>query len=110
MLKPSIYTTMLCAAFAVQPALARVDDLAARPAIPAQTGHRDQVAECGASAAARFIGASAASEVRAAIASSVGHARIRWISPGSTVTQDYRPDRLNVIVGSSGRVMTMRCG
>ncbi|WP_409233823.1 I78 family peptidase inhibitor [Novosphingobium sp. MMS21-SN21R] len=101
---------MLCAAFAAQPALASVRDAASQNVPPAQTLQRNEAAQCGASAVSRFIGASAASGVRAAIASSVGHDRIRWIKPGVAVTQDYRPDRLNVIVGSSGRVVTMRCG
>lgn len=58
----------------------------------------------------RYVGAVSATSIRASVGTAVGHDRIRWIKPGTAVTQDYRPDRLNIILDDAGRVMTMRCG
>jgi hypothetical protein len=39
-----------------------------------------------------------------------GAASLRWIEPDSMVTMDYRADRLNIEVDSSGKVTALRCG
>lgn len=39
-----------------------------------------------------------------------GKARVRWIMPGSAVTQDWSPSRLNLEVGEDGRILKAWCG
>lgn len=34
----------------------------------------------------------------------------RVIDPNSAVTQDYRPDRLNILLDQSGVIAMLRCG
>jgi hypothetical protein len=76
----------------------------AAPVFPAPTD------ECGAAEFARYAGAQATAEVRAAIAVRLGDRRVRYIAPGDAVTQDYRIDRLNVELGEDGRIARLRCG
>lgn len=35
---------------------------------------------------------------------------VRIIRPGQAVTLDYRPSRLNFEIGTSGRIVDIRCG
>jgi polyisoprenoid-binding protein YceI len=51
---------------------------------------------CGANAVAPWIGKTASEANRSAIAAAAGADRVRWLYPDSIVTQDHRPDRLNV--------------
>ncbi len=37
-------------------------------------------------------------------------AAVRVIHPGSIVTQDYMPDRLNFLVNAQGEISGLRCG
>lgn len=85
-------------------------EIGTKPRSPSSSGPRAPSDSCGAGLAARFIGASARPDVREAVKGSVAHEQIRWIMPGTAVTQDHRPDRLNVILSADGRIMTMRCG
>jgi hypothetical protein len=39
-----------------------------------------------------------------------GARAVRVIRPGTAVTMDYRPDRLNVTLDEAGRVTALRCG
>lgn len=34
----------------------------------------------------------------------------RVYGPGDAVTMDYRPDRLNIIVGDGGEIIEVKCG
>lgn len=34
----------------------------------------------------------------------------RVLYPNTLATTDYRPDRLNILVGESGKIETVRCG
>lgn len=36
--------------------------------------------------------------------------KVRLINPGDAVSQDHRPDRLNIVFGSDGRVDKVYCG
>ncbi|MFC0203791.1 I78 family peptidase inhibitor [Novosphingobium soli] len=64
---------------------------------------------CGADQLGSYVGRQASDEVLAAItAARSGHA-VRIIRPGTVVTQDYRPDRLNVTVDESGTITALRC-
>lgn len=39
-----------------------------------------------------------------------GARTIRWVPPGSAVTMDYRPDRLNVVLSGDKKVRRFTCG
>ena len=110
MLKLSIGAALLCATFIPQGALGAADDMARRPTAPKPAVPYKDADPCGTQAVSSYVGVNATAPVRAAIATALGHDRIRWIKPGTAVTQDYRPDRLNIILNDAGRVMTMRCG
>lgn len=58
---------------------------------------------CGASGYASIIGANIAAT------SFPADANIRVIQPDSVVTEDFRPDRLNVIVDENGIITALRC-
>lgn len=65
---------------------------------------------CGAAPLARYAGAQASDEVRAAIAATLGERRVRYIAPGDAVTMDFAPSRLNVELDGTGRIVRLRCG
>jgi len=65
---------------------------------------------CNAAAAADAIGRKYTPALRADVTRKVGHSRIRWLPPGSIVTQDLRSDRLNVDIDEGGVVTRVRCG
>nr|WP_276321476.1 I78 family peptidase inhibitor [Qipengyuania sediminis] len=65
---------------------------------------------CGAAAAGAMIGRKDTAALRAEVARVAGHNRIRWIAPGTMVTQDRREDRLNVDLDDGGVVTRVRCG
>lgn len=65
---------------------------------------------CGAAAAGDAIGRKDTPALRAEVARKVGHSRIRWLPPGTMVTQDLRGDRLNVDIDAGGVIVRARCG
>lgn len=65
---------------------------------------------CGAEAAGAMIGRKDTAALRSEVAEAAGHDRIRWIAPGTMVTQDRREDRLNVDLDDGGVVTRVRCG
>lgn len=65
---------------------------------------------CNAAAAGDAIGRKDTPALRAEVARKVGHARIRWLPPGTIVTQDLRSDRLNIDIDEGGVVVRARCG
>lgn len=75
-----------------------------------QPGQAEPADSCNARAAADTIGRKDTPGLRAEVTGKVGHSRIRWVSPGSIVTQDYRKDRLNVDIDAGGMVTRLRCG
>ncbi len=36
--------------------------------------------------------------------------QVRVVRPGSVVTQDYRPERMNFNIGTDGRIASITCG
>jgi Peptidase inhibitor I78 family len=60
--------------------------------------------------ARRFTGVVYKAQVRENLARAIHHNRIRLIRPGSVITQDLRPDRMNLILDDAGKIMTIRCG
>lgn len=65
---------------------------------------------CRSAAAADAIGRKDTPAVRAEVARKVGHGMIRWLPPGSIVTQDRRVERLNVDLDAGGVITRLRCG
>lgn len=66
---------------------------------------------CGASKIEPWIGKEATVPVRIEAAKAAGAETDRWIYPDSVVTQDFNPNRLNVIMEKgTERILSARCG
>lgn len=81
------------------------------PPAPAEVAATPQTAEeataedaCGASRFQNLIGTMASE-----IDQSTLPAGTRVLTPESIVTQDFRPDRLNIMSGTDGRVASLSC-
>jgi hypothetical protein len=89
----------------------------AAPASPAETASAIAVHSegnsaadpCGASKVAALVSLEATPAVRAQVATKVGHDRIRWIAPGTAVTMDFSPERLNVLLDREDVITGARC-
>ncbi|HWH17124.1 MAG TPA: I78 family peptidase inhibitor [Allosphingosinicella sp.] len=57
-----------------------------------------------------LVGRAATSELGAEAMRLTGANAIRWIQPGSAVTMDYRPGRLNIHLDAQNRVTRFTCG
>jgi hypothetical protein len=64
---------------------------------------------CGADRVADIIGARDTPALRARVSALLGNGNQRWIAPGEPVTEDLRPDRLNVELDAQGRVAVVDC-
>ncbi len=90
-------------------------DIPTPPTLPpsaTQTPDQARVGDaCGASKVARWIGEEATVPVRVAVARAADAATDRWIYPDSVVTDDFRPERLNVVMErGTDRIITAKCG
>ena len=66
---------------------------------------------CGAAKVQAYVGKEATVPVRSEVARVSGARSDRWIYPDSMVTQDFRPDRLNVVMDkSTNTIVSARCG
>lgn len=65
---------------------------------------------CQAARISSFIGRPDDPATRAALTAVIGKRAVRWVGPGTAVTQDMQPGRLNVIVVEDGRIGSLRCG
>lgn len=65
---------------------------------------------CGAEKLGGFVGRTRTDAISAEVARISGAKGIRWISPGTAVTMDYRQDRLNVDLDEKGVITGVRCG
>lgn len=114
MFNSSMGEAILYMACVQQPAVGPAAALGRAPPIPPTlqnpVGVGTQPDSCGQNAARHYITGASNGATREGVAKAAGHARIRWIRPGDVVTQDYRPDRLNVIIDADGQIMTARCG
>lgn len=65
--------------------------------------------DCGASALAAYVGVQSADDVMNTIRKWRGENPVRVLSPGSAMTMDYRPGRLNVFLDAQGRIEKFTC-
>ncbi|MDY0957429.1 I78 family peptidase inhibitor [Sphingomonas sp. CFBP8993] len=65
---------------------------------------------CGDARVAHLVGKVWSESLRAQILKTSSAASLRVIAPGTVVTMDYRPDRLNIETDDQGRVTRLRCG
>ncbi len=67
--------------------------------------------ECNAPKAERFVGRRADSATRTELTAAVAPvAAIRWVGPGDATTEDYSPQRLNVMLDVGGEIVSVHCG
>lgn len=69
----------------------------------------DMKPTCGAAMLGSYIGQPASDSTIAAIREWRGDNPVRVIRPGTIVTMDYRPQRLNIDVDESGTITGFRC-
>ena len=65
----------------------------------------DMTAPCGATAHQHLVG-----EPQSALDHQQINARTRILPPGSVMTMDHRPDRMNVELDAAGRITRIWCG
>lgn len=83
------------------------------PAIPTMTAPVGPAAssDCNAPRAEPFVGQTATPDVRERLAAAVAPiATIRWVGPGQATTEDYSPQRLNVMLDVGGTITEVHCG
>jgi nitrous oxide reductase accessory protein NosL len=83
--------------------------LVEQPAGPSAVA-ADSTDTCQAAKVHGFIGRPDDAATRAALAAMIGKRAVRWVRPGTAVTQDMQPGRLNVIVVEDGQIGSLRCG
>jgi hypothetical protein len=67
--------------------------------------------DCNAPKAEPFVGRKAESATRADLTAAVAPiTAIRWVGPGDATTEDYSPQRLNVMLDVSGKIVSVHCG
>ncbi|KHK91233.1 I78 family peptidase inhibitor [Novosphingobium malaysiense] len=69
----------------------------------------DMQPTCGADMLDAYIGRPASDSTIAAIREWRGDNLVRVIRPGTVVTMDYRPERLNIDVDENGTITGFRC-
>ena len=85
---------------------------AAEPIVAERKKAEDEANDvCGARKVAPWIGKDSTVPVRSAVANAAGAASDRWLYPDSVVTQDFRPDRLIVVMEKgTDRIVSAHCG
>lgn len=68
-----------------------------------------ETADCGAGQLGAYIGQPASEEVLARIRQWRGDNPIRVLKPGSVMTMDYRPGRLNIFLDANDRIREFKC-
>lgn len=67
-------------------------------------------AKCSDQGLDKLIGKKRSEEVAREAKRLSGAKTLRWIEPDMMVTMDYREDRLNLHLGTDGRIGSVRCG
>lgn len=68
-----------------------------------------EAVDCGAGALASYVGVAASDAVIATIHQWRGNNPVRVLKPGSAMTMDFRPGRLNVFLDDQGRIEKFTC-
>jgi hypothetical protein len=76
---------------------------------PAPTPPPPAAQGCGAEQLGAYVGQPASDEVLARIREWRGDAPIRVLKPGSAMTMDYRPERLNIFLDDKGVIEKFQC-
>ena len=67
--------------------------------------------DCNAPKAEPYVGRQASSATRGELTAAVAPiTAIRWVGPGDATTEDYSPQRLNVMLDVGGRIVSVHCG
>jgi hypothetical protein len=67
--------------------------------------------DCNAPKAEPLVGRTADSATRAELTAAVAPVTaIRWVGPGDATTEDYSPQRLNVMLDVGGKIVSVHCG
>ncbi|MCJ2181701.1 I78 family peptidase inhibitor [Novosphingobium sp. 1949] len=66
-------------------------------------------ADCGAAQLGAFLGREASETVLTVLRSWRGDKPVRVLKPGSAMTMDYHPDRLNVFLDDTGHIDKFAC-
>ncbi len=69
----------------------------------------DRPDECGAGAVQSYIGQEGTEAIEAELEAKAS-GRFRWIPPGTIVTDDYGPSRMNVMLDDEGVIVKIDCG
>jgi hypothetical protein len=77
---------------------------------PAQEAPVRGAGKCDASNAQGLIGKARSQKLGADALRRTGARTLRWITPGTMVTMDFREDRLNLHLDARGRVTKVNCG
>jgi hypothetical protein len=83
---------------------------ACHPVPPAQTPPPAEGAACNAEGLDDLIGKARSEVVAADARNRSGASVVRWLTPDMIVTMEYREDRLNLHLGTDGRIGSVRCG
>jgi len=67
-------------------------------------------AQCGAAKVQGYLGQKETEPLLAEIGKAANPGTMRVIRPGSAVTMDYRPDRLDIETNLDRRITRLRCG
>jgi len=73
-------------------------------------GNGTDAAVCDAVPARQLVGRVRSAELGAEALRLSRARNLRWIPPGTAVTMDYRPDRLNIELDAQGRITRIGCG
>ncbi|HET9230353.1 MAG TPA: I78 family peptidase inhibitor [Vitreimonas sp.] len=105
MIRAGFFALTLLAAACTPPAEEKSEEPAQEPVSTAPTTREEATAQdtCGAAAYRAMIGTPIAA------ASFPATPQIRVVMPDSAVTEDFRADRLNVIVDASGNITALEC-
>lgn len=66
--------------------------------------------ECNGTRLGGLIGKTRGPEIEAEAKRLSGANSVRWIEPGMMITEDFRADRLNLHLGTDGKIGSARCG
>lgn len=105
MIRASLFAFAILAAACTPPAETPIEEqpVAEQPAMPQTAAEATAQDTCGASQYRSMVGQSLAAVQLPA------EANIRVIQPDTIVTQDFNPERINMIVGADGVITGFEC-